>query len=78
MGESLLRAVAARGTYLGQDRMDVQFAAKECARGMSTPTQRDMSLLKRAARFTLEAPRTVWVWKRQGPVKTLTLHCDTG
>ena len=63
--------------YAALDRPEVQFAAKECARGMSTPTQRHMSLLKRAARFTLEAPRTVWVWKRQAPVKTLVLHCDT-
>ena len=28
-GESLFRAVAARGNYLGQDFMDMQFAAKE-------------------------------------------------
>ena len=33
-GESLFRAVAARGNYLGQDRMDMQFAAKEISRFM--------------------------------------------
>ena len=74
---TLYRSACMRLGYAALDRPEVQFAAKECARGMSTPTQRHMSLLKRAARFTLEAPRTVWVWKRQGPVKHLTLHCDT-
>ncbi len=37
-GESLFRGVAARGNYLGQDRMDIQFAAKEISR--LTPSQR--------------------------------------
>ncbi len=31
-GKSSCRAVAARGNYLGQDRMDMQFAAKEISR----------------------------------------------
>ncbi len=38
-GESLFRAVAARGKYLGQDRMDMQFAAKEISRFMSKPEE---------------------------------------
>jgi hypothetical protein len=36
-GESLSRAVAARGNYLGKDRMDMQFAAEEISRFMSKP-----------------------------------------
>ena len=39
-GESLFRAVAARGNYLGQDRMDMQFAAKEISRFMSKPEEK--------------------------------------
>ena len=74
---TLYRSACMRLGYAALDRPEVQFAAKECARGMSTPVQRHMSLLKRSARFTLEAPRTVWVWKRQGPMKHLTFHCGT-
>ena len=49
-GESLLRAVAARGNYLGQDRMDMQFAAKEISRFMSKPEEKDWKSAKRLAR----------------------------
>ncbi len=40
-GESRCRAAAARGNYLGQDRMDMQFAAKEISRFMSRPEEQD-------------------------------------
>ena len=74
---ALFRSACMRLGYVALDRPEIQFAAKECARGMSCPTQRHLSLLKRAARFTLIAPRTIWVWRRQAPVKTLLLQCDT-
>ncbi len=48
-GGSLFRAVAARGNYLGQDRMDMQFAAKEVSRFMSE--EQDWSSAKRLARY---------------------------
>ena len=57
---TLYRSACMRLGYAALDRPEVQFAAKECARGMSTPTQRHMSLLKRAARFTLEDCDTHW------------------
>ncbi len=46
-GESLFRAVAARGNYLGQDRMDMQFAAKEISRSMSKPVEQDWKSAKK-------------------------------
>ncbi len=46
-GESLFRAVAARGNYLGQDRMDMQFAAKEISRFTSQPGEQDWRSAKR-------------------------------
>ena len=49
-GEGLFRAVAARGNYLGQDRMDMQFAAKEISRFMSNPEEQDWRSAKRLAR----------------------------
>ncbi len=38
----LYRACAARCNFLGLDRPDVQYAAKEVSRGMSKPTGDDM------------------------------------
>ena len=48
--ESLFRAVAARGNYLGQDRMDMQFAAEEILRFMAKPEDQDWRSAKRLAR----------------------------
>ena len=39
--ESKYRAVAARGNYLGQDKMDMQFEAEEISRFMSKPGGQD-------------------------------------
>ena len=50
-GESLLRAVAARGNYLGQDRMDMQFAAKEVSRFASKLEAQGWSSAKRLPRY---------------------------
>ena len=50
-GESLFRAVVARGNYLGQDRIDMQFAAKETSRFMSKPEEQDWRSAKRLARY---------------------------
>ena len=58
-GESLCRAVAARGNYLGQDRMDMQFAAKETSRFMSKPEEQDWKSAKRLARYLKDDKRMV-------------------
>ncbi len=39
--ESKIRAVSARGNYLGQDRMDMQYAAKEISGFTSKPEEQD-------------------------------------
>ncbi len=46
----MLRAVAARGNYLGQGRMDMQFAAKETSRLTSKPEEQDWKSAKWLAR----------------------------
>ena len=47
----MLRAVATRGRNLGQDRVDMQFAAKEVSRFMSKPEEQDWRSAKRLARY---------------------------
>ncbi len=44
------RAVAVRGNYLGQDRMDMQYAAKEISRFTSKPEEQDWKAAKSLAR----------------------------
>ncbi|CAK0826156.1 unnamed protein product [Prorocentrum cordatum] len=54
------RSACMRLGYLALDRPEVQFTAKECARGMQRPTERHLRLLKRAGRFLIGAPRAIW------------------
>ena len=59
------RAVAATANYLAQDRMDIQFAAKEVCRDMAKPTTRSWSKLKRLARYLMEYPRLVLTFTKR-------------
>jgi hypothetical protein len=59
------RGLAARANYLGQDRCDVQYAAKEVSRGMAKPSKGSMLRMKRLARYLLEVPEGI-----------LTYHSD--
>jgi hypothetical protein len=54
------RGGAARLNYLGQDRPDVQFAAKEVCQGMAVPTVGGIGKVKRAVRYLVGARRLVW------------------
>ena len=62
---SQYRAVAARANYLALDRLDIQYATKECCRGMAQPQVRHWSMLKRLARYLLGKPRVVWQYPWQ-------------
>jgi len=48
--------MAATANYLGQDRVDVQFAAKELCRSMSNPTEESFKNLKHFGRYLVEVP----------------------
>ncbi len=63
--ESRVRAVAARGNYLCQDRMDMQFAANGISRFMSKPEDQDGRAAKRLARYLKDNRRVVLEYKYQ-------------
>ncbi|CAK0805864.1 unnamed protein product, partial [Prorocentrum cordatum] len=63
--------------YLAFDRPEVQFTAKECARGMQKPTERHLRLLKRAGRFLIGAPRAIWKWGRQRAPTVMNIYSNT-
>ena len=70
------RMVAARANYLATDRTDIQFATKECCRGMATPQVQHLSSLKRLARYLLGKPRMIWKYAWQTP-ENLTVYSDS-
>jgi hypothetical protein len=57
------RALAARASYVAQDRMDVMYASKEICRDMARPTASSMMKLKRLVRYLLEYPCMEWRFK---------------
>ena len=54
------RGMAARISYMGQDRSDVQFAAREICTEMAKPTIGGMMRTKKMARYLVGAERVVW------------------
>ena len=71
------RAAAARCNFLGLDRPDVQYAAKEVSRGMANPTNRDLLRLKRLVRYLVSHPRAVFIYPFREKPKALQVFTDT-
>ena len=63
--------------YVSQDRPDLQRAVRELAKGMCRPNERFMTMLKRAARYLIHAPRCVQVIPFQRRITKITTFCDT-
>ena len=59
------RSEAARGNYLGVDRADIAFWAKELSRRMSAPDRASQLALQRFVRHLKGSPRLVYtfVWQ---------------
>ena len=51
--------IVARLNYLALDRPDIQYATKEASNHMTKPKEHHWGLLKRIARYTIDAPRAV-------------------
>ena len=51
--------------YLALDRTDIQYTAKECARGMSNPTVRCQEIFKRCAKYLVYRPTCYIVFNCQ-------------
>jgi hypothetical protein len=74
--ESIYRSVTAKANYLAADRPDIQYATKECARGMSAPTEEHWVKLKRLTRYLIAVPRVVAKYKWQEAIDKLTIYSD--
>ena len=74
---TLYRSVVARFNYLAPDRHDIMYSVRECAKGMARPKVKDMTKLKRIARYVLGAKRSkTHLWNQPMP-KTIDVHTDS-
>ena len=71
------RRVIARGNYLCQDRMDIQYAVKEVARGMATPRQSHLDKLIRLVKYLVGKMRYVIKYGRQDQVHAINCYGDS-
>ena len=62
-----MRRIIATVNYIAQDRLDIGYAVKECARMMATPTQRTIRSVKRLARYLKDHPKCVmqYPWQKE-------------
>ena len=71
-GHRRYRSVSARLNFLALGRIDLQFAAKECARKMARPTTMDWQRLKRVGRYLRGCPQGVISYPFQDEPEFLT------
>ena len=71
------RGTAARGNYLGSDRVDIQYAVKEICRGMAKLTKGDQRKMKRLGRYMVKCPRLVWKFEWQGRKEEIEVYTDS-
>ncbi len=66
-----------RINYIAQDRSDLQFAGKELARAMQSPTHGDWTKMKRVARYVKKRPRVIIRYEKQDPCTYVEVWVDT-
>ena len=72
------RAVAARGNYLSQDRVDGSFSGKELCREFARPNTLSLQKLKRLGRYYVGKPRLVYKYAfGKGDADVLDVFVDT-
>ena len=73
-----VRGLIARANYLAQDRLDIQFTAKELSRTMSRPRVGDLAKLKRLARYLVGAAEVVWRFPfTENEPKMINVYADS-
>ena len=73
------RGLSARGNYLSQDRVDINYSTKELCREFAAPANSSFHRLKRVARFLVGKPRLIYEykWCHDEPMDTIEALVDT-
>ena len=74
---TMYRRIVARLNYLAPDRIDIQFAVKECARYMSAPRENHWTALVRIGRYLRGRPRLVMKFGSQDESSIATTFTDS-
>ena len=69
--------MAATANYLGADRVDVQFGAKELCRSMSAPTEESFLKLKHFGRYLVQVPEAELFFCNQEPVTFMEVFVNS-
>ena len=72
------RAIAARGNYLGPDRPEMQFAAKEICKWMAAPFEMGVQALKRLGRYLDSHRRLVFEFHFNPQIRLTCTPTRTG
>ena len=75
-GQTAYRSVAMRISYLSHDRGDLAELAKYLAQKMSSPTEYDFTVLKRAARYLLGRPKARLRYREQPFPDHIMMYSD--
>ena len=70
------RAIVARVNFIAQDRPDLQYATKECAREMASPNRASWSRIKRIGRYLAGHKRLVITYLWQCMSKSIDAFTD--
>ena len=62
---------------MSPDRLDIQFAANECARNIATPREGHWTALTRIGRYLRGKPRMIMRYEYQGECATITTLTDS-
>jgi hypothetical protein len=71
------RGMAATANYLGADRVDVQFSAKELCRSMANPTEESFEKLKHFGRYLVQVPEAELCYIHQGEQEFMEVFVDS-
>ncbi len=77
VSETLHRAIAARASYLAQDRPYIQFAAKDVNSFMSKPEAGDLRRARRLGRYLKDNSKVVFSYKFRKLPETFVVWSDT-
>ena len=71
------RQLIARCNFLCHDRVDIQYAVKEAAKGMANPKKSDHMKLVRIAKYLKGRPRYVMLFRHQKDVDGINGYSDS-
>ena len=75
-GQQSMRRLIAVLNYLAQDRCDLGFSVKECARMMSNPCRRTSVAIQRLARYLIQFPSRPQLFRWQEEPSSLAAYTD--